>query len=30
MDSTEKGYYGNSATGFGARLLADFAVEVSK
>ncbi|MFD2132765.1 leucyl aminopeptidase family protein [Pseudogracilibacillus auburnensis] len=30
MESKEKGYYGNSATGFGARLLADYAVHVSK
>lgn len=30
MDSKEKGYYGNSATGFGARLLADYAEKVSK
>lgn len=30
MDSKEKGYYANSATGFGARLLADYAVEISK
>lgn len=30
MESKEAGYYRNSATGFGARLLADYAVEVSK
>lgn len=30
MESKEAGYYGNSATGFGARLLADYAVEISK
>jgi len=30
MDSKESGYYGNSATGYGARLLADFAVHASK
>lgn len=30
MDSKEKGYYANSATGFGARLLADYAVKVSE
>ncbi|GEN30017.1 leucyl aminopeptidase [Cerasibacillus quisquiliarum] len=30
MESTEKGYYGNSATGFGTRLLADFTVRVSQ
>ncbi len=30
MASTEKGYYGNSATGFGARLLADYTEHVSK
>src|SRR5690625_82923 len=29
MESKEEGYYRNSATGFGARLLADYAVEVS-
>lgn len=30
MDKKEKGYYRNAATGFGARLLADYAVDVSK
>lgn len=30
MESKEEGYYRNSATGFGARLLADYAVEISK
>lgn len=30
MDSKESGYYGNSATGFGARLLADYATKISK
>lgn len=30
MDSTEKGYYAKSASGFGARLLADYAEHVSK
>ncbi|MEI3607414.1 leucyl aminopeptidase family protein [Pseudogracilibacillus sp. SE30717A] len=30
MDSKESGYYGNSATGYGARLLADYAVHASK
>ncbi|MDY0409084.1 leucyl aminopeptidase family protein [Paracerasibacillus soli] len=30
MMSREKGYYGHSATGFGARLLADFTERVSK
>lgn len=30
MASTEKGYYGNSATGFGARLLSDYTEHVSK
>lgn len=29
MESKEEGYYRNSATGFGARLLADYAVEIS-
>src|SRR5690625_2634378 len=29
MDSKESGYYGNSGTGFGARLLADYTVHVS-
>lgn len=30
MDSQEKGYYAKSATGYGARLLADYTVHVSK
>src|SRR5690625_283786 len=30
MESKSKGYYGKSATGFGARLLADYAVKVSQ
>ena len=30
MDSKAAGYYGNSATGFGARLLADYTKHVSK
>jgi len=30
MSSSEKGYYAKSATGFGARLLADYAAHVSK
>lgn len=30
MDSEESGYYGKSATGFGARLLADFTEHVSE
>lgn len=30
MDSAEKGYYGKSASGFGARLLADYTEHVSK
>ncbi|HEY4600240.1 MAG TPA: leucyl aminopeptidase family protein [Cerasibacillus sp.] len=30
MESTENGYYANSATGFGTRLLADFTVRVSE
>lgn len=30
MESTERGYYGNSATGFGVRLLADFTEHVSE
>jgi len=30
MESNESGYYTNSATGFGARLLADFTARVSK
>lgn len=30
MDSKESGYYGNSATGFGARLLADYAEKISE
>lgn len=30
MDSKQKGYYDNGATGYGARLLADFAKEISK
>src|SRR5690625_2316714 len=30
MDSQESGYYTKSATGFGARLLADFTNHVSK
>lgn len=30
MDSKQGGYYGNSSTGYGARLLADYAVHVSK
>ncbi len=30
MDSKESGYYGNSSTGYGARLLADYAVHVSE
>lgn len=30
MESKEEGYYRNSATGFGARLLADYAVSISK
>lgn len=30
MDSKQEGYYGNSSTGYGARLLADYAVRVSK
>lgn len=29
MDSKEKGYYSAAATGFGARLLADYAVKIS-
>ena len=30
MESKAEGYYGNTATGFGARLLADYAKHVSK
>ncbi|HLR69806.1 MAG TPA: leucyl aminopeptidase family protein [Pseudogracilibacillus sp.] len=30
MDSKENGYYSNGGTGYGARLLADYAVHVSK
>ena len=30
MESGEKGYYTKSATGYGARLLADFATKISK
>jgi len=30
MDSKEEGYYKNSATGFGTRLLADYTVHISK
>ncbi len=30
MDSKQGGYYGNSATGFGARLLADYTTKISK
>lgn len=30
MDSKQKGYYDNGATGYGARLLADFAAAISK
>lgn len=30
MESKAEGYYGDSATGFGARLLADYAIHVSK
>src|SRR5699024_8602094 len=30
MESKAEGYYGDSATGFGARLLADYATHVSK
>src|SRR5699024_4840178 len=30
MDSKQKGYYDNGATGYSARLLADFAVAISK
>ncbi len=30
MEAKDKGYYHQSASGFGARLLADYAVEVSK
>ncbi|MEI3611830.1 M17 family metallopeptidase [Pseudogracilibacillus sp. SO30301A] len=30
MDSKQEGYYGNSSTGYGARLLADYVVHVSK